>query len=458
MGPPCQGKIYIEARKLPGIDDGFGSNSIGALIRRHVAFCYKELHIGQRISLNSTLEALVALIEVKGHSSSQATWEAPAYLLSDNDLDIAVYAVNESEEYHGIADSESPFHTVPLPHAMFVGLWESLKFKGPIGDEILNVLAAAIRKWHDDSTALTSSWFNTVLLHGPPGSGKTSLAHGLAQRLSIRLSDIYTGAKLIQVNGNGMFSHMYGGTSKAISSCFSAIHGMASSDAEDAQLLIVVMDEIDKLVPCRGSVSKKQEPLDTMRATAEVLTGLDQLRCSINIVWIFTTNLVQELDPAFVDRCLFRKAVNAPESDCIYEMLRMDIDARIQRGEISRTGMPSDQPSATVEPMSSDASATQWLVLREIAHLCAGLSARHLRGLLDIALVKGEVHSQTELQGVLSTLKALVQDEVGACQEDGSAGRAEAVTEEDVDLPTEGLQDDGPGPLPIDVNVYSSDV
>jgi AAA+ superfamily predicted ATPase len=159
-----------------------------------------------------------------------------------------------------------PLHMSALPHRNFDGYWEALIYKEPIGDQLLRVLTGAIRKFHNGpEVLLQNAWYNTALFSGPPGSGKTSLAQALAQQLSIRISDLYPSTKLLQVDASAVFSHMYGGTAKEIGCMFATIRQLASMDSDEAQLVVVLIDEVDKLVPCRKNVGKKNEPLDTMR-------------------------------------------------------------------------------------------------------------------------------------------------------------------------------------------------
>jgi hypothetical protein len=219
---------------------------------------------------------LVNRIDVKGHSRSHSFPDSTRYLLSDNNLEIAVYKLHTTKDVDTLEmaqDSESaslplPFSLCHLPNQAFDGYWEALVYSEPIGEHMLRVLTGAIRKFYDQPTDLIpNAWYNTALFSGPPGSGKTSLAQALAQRLSIRISDIFPNSTLVQVDGSGVFSHMYGGTAKEISSLFTKIGQLACGDSDDTRLVVVLVDEIDKLVPCRKSVGKKNEPLDTMRVS-----------------------------------------------------------------------------------------------------------------------------------------------------------------------------------------------
>jgi SpoVK/Ycf46/Vps4 family AAA+-type ATPase len=158
-----------------------------------------------------------------------------------------------------------PLHVTALPHQNFDGYWEALIYKEPIGDQLLRVLTGAIRKFHNrPEDLLQNAWYNTALFSGPPGSGKTSLAQALAQQLSIRMSDLYSNTKLLQVDASAIFSHMYGGTAREVSSMFATIRQLAMN-SDEAQLVVVLIDEVDKLVPCRKDVGRKNEPLDTIR-------------------------------------------------------------------------------------------------------------------------------------------------------------------------------------------------
>ena len=116
-----------------------------------------------------------------------------------------------------------------------------------------------------------------VLLHGPPGTGKTRLAQAVANE-----SD----AEFFAINGPEIMGSAYGESEKRLREVFEA--------AERAQPAIIFIDEIDSIAPKRQNVQGEAEK----RLVAQLLTLMDGLQARANLVVIAATNRPDAIDEA----------------------------------------------------------------------------------------------------------------------------------------------------------------
>ena len=116
-----------------------------------------------------------------------------------------------------------------------------------------------------------------VLLHGPPGTGKTMIAKAVASEVNAHFKSI---------NGPEIISKYYGESEKQLREVF--------VEAGENSPAIIFIDEIDSICPKREDVSGEVE----RRVVAQMLSLMDGMQGRSNVVVIGATNRQDAIDPA----------------------------------------------------------------------------------------------------------------------------------------------------------------
>ena len=161
-----------------------------------------------------------------------------------------------------------------------------------------------------------------ILLHGPPGCGKTLIANALVEE---------TGAHVVIINGPEIMARKGGESEANLRQAF--------EEAQEKAPSIIFMDELDSIAPKRDQAQGETEK----RVVSQLLTLMDSLKANSNVMVIGATNRPNVIEGALRRPGRFDRELEIviPDEDGRHEILKiktkdMHLDADVDLFQIAR--------------------------------------------------------------------------------------------------------------------------
>ena len=341
-------------------------------------------------------------------------------------IDVYVYKQNYSKPTEDKVDTGDEVLSLTtntiLPSAAFANLWDSIVTDDEVGNSdvsikhvLLQFMQTAIEFSEHNVCPDTITCNRIIMLYGPPGTGKTTICKGLAQKLTIRLSNRFSHGIMLEVNTHSLFSKWFVESGKMVKKLFDQIHIMAS---DPNALIFVLIDEVESIATARQSSMNGSDPSDAIRVVNALLTQIDQLRTYTNVMIMATSNLTECIDFAFLSRADIKQFIGNPCLKARYKIMSGMIEELISKGLISPDSCIMDFDSINIlasNPATAHQIGSSFIdsvQLYECAKEAEGLSGRQIRRMPVLARTYSNNHPPIALSTFLELLKKAIGVEI----------------------------------------------
>jgi AAA+ superfamily predicted ATPase len=246
-----------------------------------------------------------------------------------------------------------------LPDPAWESRWTRIVVAEDIKDRLLNFTLFSLKN-RSRMDAVRLPVHGLIVLAGPPGTGKTTLAGGLADQAARALGEAVL---FVEVNPHTFPSQMLGDSQRNVSRLFDRT---LPDLAQRGRPTIVLLDEVESLAVNRSGASLETNPVDVHRATDAVLAGVDQVaRACPNLTFVATTNHAVGVDAAFLSRADLVENIGLPGAAAVEQILRDTLEQVV--GAANLDGAPLGPLAKACVDAKLDARRVRKLVLRALA-------------------------------------------------------------------------------------------
>lgn len=246
-----------------------------------------------------------------------------------------------------------------LPDPAWESRWTRIILPEDVKERLLNFTLFSL-KHRGRIDAVRLPVHGLIVLAGPPGTGKTTLAGGLADQAARALGDTVL---FVEVDPHAFPSQMLGESQRSVARLFDRT---LPDLAQRGRPTIVLLDEVESLAVSRSGASLETNPVDVHRATDAVLAGVDQVaRACPNLTFVATTNHSVGVDAAFLSRADLVENIGLPGADAVEQILRDTLEQVI--GTKGLDGAALGPLAKECVEARLDARRVRKLVLRALA-------------------------------------------------------------------------------------------
>ncbi len=246
-----------------------------------------------------------------------------------------------------------------LPDPAWESRWTRIVVPDEVKERLLNFTLFSL-KHRSRMDAVRLPVHGLIVLAGPPGTGKTTLAGGLADQAARALGE---GVLFVEVDPHAFPSQMLGESQRSVARLFDRT---LPDLAQRGRPTIVLLDEVESLAVNRTGASLETNPVDVHRATDAVLAGVDQVaRACPNLTFVATTNHAVGVDAAFLSRADLVENIDLPNAVAVEQILRDTLEQVV--GSAGLDGAALGPLAKACVDARLDARRVRKLILRALA-------------------------------------------------------------------------------------------